>query len=87
MSGILDEQAADREAERNMALHQERDDLAGDLLTMFNDCHLLPLDETHDLLMQKLVSYCVRRDHRVYNHAYQLGAKKREDTNNQNRPA
>lgn len=78
MSGILDEQAADREANKNQALHRERDNLDKDLLQIIRDSQV---DETtegivinQDLLMQKLVSFCVRRDHKVFDHAYRLGA-------------
>ena len=34
-----------------------------------------------DLLMQKLCSYIVRRDHTVHNHAYQLGKASNEPKN------
>lgn len=59
-----------------------QDDVAGDLLTMLVDSGVIKKDERPsakpeiDLLMQKLCSYIVRHDHKVWNHAYQLGKSK-----------
>lgn len=58
-----------------------RDDVAGDLLEIINDSKkgvavMANNDIHHNLLMQKLTSYIVRRDHKVWNHAYQIGFNK-----------
>ena len=62
------------------------DNLAGDLLTIIEDCRLLGseikvVDEgvlvssliDEKALMMKLTSYVVRRDHKVFDHAFKLG--------------
>lgn len=58
----------------------ERDDVAKELLQIIEDCknHNFNIDE--DLLMQKLCSFIVRRDSKLWNHAYNLGKKKNEET-------
>lgn len=53
------------------------DDLSKDLLEIIKDSHDRPdgpINESE--LMMKLVSYITRRDHKVYNHAFQQGEKK-----------
>lgn len=54
-----------------------RDDLAADLLNLIKDCEQQKVVNgvviNKDLLMQKLCSYIVRRDHTIHNHAYHLG--------------
>lgn len=67
-------------------LDQSTDALADDLKEILDDAKIAELEDdesiTHlayivdkDLLMQKLVSYIVRRDHKVFNHAYTVGKK------------
>lgn len=53
------------------AIVTERDELSKDL-----DKIVIESEGNYDQLMIKLVSYITRRDHRVFNHAYQLGLKR-----------
>lgn len=80
-------------AKNDFNKYEERDNLALDLLNMLDDSKplqigdpgmiteedllLSALDET--VLMTKLSSYIVRRDHKIWNHAYNLG-KQHNDT-------
>lgn len=53
----------------------KRDELVKDLATIITDSHDENAVLNSKLLMEKLVSYIVRRDHRVFDHAYKVGHK------------
>lgn len=49
-----------------------KDDLASDLLTILNEAGVTDKKQ-QTAIMAPLVSYIVRRDHKVFNHAYGVG--------------
>lgn len=58
--------------------HVDSDNLAADLFSIIQTSY--PETSSHEpidehLLMEKLVSYIVERDHKVFDHAYKLGQK------------
>lgn len=63
-------------AKMSKLIHIEKDTLSKDLLKLIVDATKQSIrtdKDYNEILMMKLVSYIVRRDHKVYNHAYKIG--------------
>lgn len=58
-----------------------RDDLVADLKEIISESTDWKMDIKEETLMEKLVIYITRRDHKVHNHAYNLGKEQHENKN------